>query len=146
MHRRKPSPALLVASLALFVALGGTGLAASRYVITRTSQIKPAVLRTIMSAGPDREIVSAQATITPGHAATAAVATCPSGYHALGGGYLIDELGPAAYVTDDQPTIAGTGWRVLLNNPTRTGTSTVQAVALCAPGQPGYIPASSLIH
>jgi hypothetical protein len=34
----------LVASLALFVALGGTSLAASRYVITSTKQIKPSVL------------------------------------------------------------------------------------------------------
>lgn len=146
MLRHKPSATLLVACLALFVALGGTGLAASRYLITRTSQIKPAVLRTIMGAGPEREIVSAQATIAPGHAATAAVAACPGGYHALSGGYLIDELGPDAYVVDDQPTIGGSGWRVLLNDPARTGTSRVQAVALCAPGQPGYIPASSVIH
>jgi hypothetical protein len=35
----------IVAWLALFVALGGTGLAASHYVITSTKQIKPSVLR-----------------------------------------------------------------------------------------------------
>jgi hypothetical protein len=35
----------IVAWLALFVALGGTGLAASRYVITSTAQIKPSVLK-----------------------------------------------------------------------------------------------------
>jgi hypothetical protein len=35
----------LVAWLALFVALGGTSLAATHYVITSTKQIKPSVLR-----------------------------------------------------------------------------------------------------
>ncbi len=35
----------VIAWLALFVALGGTGLAASRYVITSPNQIKPTVLK-----------------------------------------------------------------------------------------------------
>jgi hypothetical protein len=35
----------LVAWLALFIALTGSSLAASRYIITSTSQIKPSVLR-----------------------------------------------------------------------------------------------------
>ncbi len=35
----------VVAWLALFVALGGTGIAASQYVITSTAQIKPSALR-----------------------------------------------------------------------------------------------------
>jgi Collagen triple helix repeat (20 copies) len=35
----------LIACLALFVALGGTSLAASHYIITSTKQIKPSVLR-----------------------------------------------------------------------------------------------------
>jgi len=37
----------LVAWLALFVALGGTSLAASRYAITSTKQIKPSVLKSL---------------------------------------------------------------------------------------------------
>lgn len=39
MRRFRPSPAMLVALLALLVALGGSAFAAS-YVITRSSQIK----------------------------------------------------------------------------------------------------------
>lgn len=42
--RHRISPATLIASVALFVSLGGTGWAASRYLITSTSQIKPTVL------------------------------------------------------------------------------------------------------
>jgi hypothetical protein len=45
MRGRKPSPAIIVASVALFVALGGTALAAKRYLITSASEIKPSVLR-----------------------------------------------------------------------------------------------------
>ncbi|MFZ0089478.1 MAG: hypothetical protein WAL63_08230 [Solirubrobacteraceae bacterium] len=38
------SPATAIAAVALFFSLGGAGLAASRYVVTSTSQIKPSVL------------------------------------------------------------------------------------------------------
>jgi len=44
MNLRRPSPTSIVASLALFVALGGSAVAASHYIITSTSQIKPSVL------------------------------------------------------------------------------------------------------
>ena len=40
----RPSPAMIVALIALFLALGGTGIAAHHYLITSTNQIKPSVL------------------------------------------------------------------------------------------------------
>jgi hypothetical protein len=46
------SPALAVAVLALVVALGGTAVAAKKYVITKTTQISPKVLAQLRKAGP----------------------------------------------------------------------------------------------
>jgi hypothetical protein len=43
-RRRRPSPSMIVALLALFFALAGTGYAASHYIITNKSQIKPSVV------------------------------------------------------------------------------------------------------
>jgi hypothetical protein len=44
---------MVVALIALFVALGGTGIAARHYLITSTGQIKPSVLRVLRGrAGP----------------------------------------------------------------------------------------------
>jgi hypothetical protein len=68
MRARKPSPSMIVACLALFVALGGTGIAASRYVISSTAQIRPSVLKSLRGrrgptgprgpAGPAGAVVS----------------------------------------------------------------------------------------
>ena len=50
---RRPSPAMVVACLALFVASAGTSIAASHYLITSTKQIKPSVLKQLKGArGP----------------------------------------------------------------------------------------------
>jgi hypothetical protein len=49
MRPKKPTPATLIASVALFFALGGTALA-SHYLITSTSQIKPSVLAKLRGA------------------------------------------------------------------------------------------------
>jgi hypothetical protein len=47
MRLRKPTPAAVIAIVALVVALGGTAVAASHYIITSTGQIKPSVLRAL---------------------------------------------------------------------------------------------------
>jgi len=47
MGLRKPTPAAVIAIVALVLALGGTAMAASHYIITSTSQIKPSVLRAL---------------------------------------------------------------------------------------------------
>lgn len=50
---RRPSTATVTASVALFFSLAGTGLAASHYLITSVSQIKPSVRHALRGAvGP----------------------------------------------------------------------------------------------
>jgi hypothetical protein len=44
-HRRTSRRAMAVALLALFIAIGGTAVAANHYLITSTGQIKPSVLK-----------------------------------------------------------------------------------------------------
>ncbi len=44
-HTHTPRVALAVALVALFLALGGSAVAAGRYLLTSTSQIQPSVLR-----------------------------------------------------------------------------------------------------
>jgi hypothetical protein len=60
MRGRKPSLTGIIAVLALVVALGGTAVAASRYIITSTSQIKPSVLQELR-----REAKASAASLRP---------------------------------------------------------------------------------
>ena len=53
MHDRKPrrpSPSMAVALLALFVALGGTAVAARHYLISSPGQVKPSVRASLRGA------------------------------------------------------------------------------------------------
>ncbi|HTY97508.1 MAG TPA: hypothetical protein VMB91_10755 [Solirubrobacteraceae bacterium] len=145
MRTPKPSPALIVAGAALFVALGGTAIAAGQYVINSTAQIKPNVLKTLTGTpGRYLEEVSQEVTVGPGKPGFAS-ATCPtagelqngpltsrSAYHIVTGGYVAD-LAPGASVASDRP-LGATGWSVSVTNVASGGTSHFRAFALCAPG------------
>jgi len=50
LRHRFPSPAMAVALLALFLAMGGSALAAHHYLISSTSQINPKVLKKLKGA------------------------------------------------------------------------------------------------
>jgi hypothetical protein len=134
MRRHRPSPATAIALLALFVALGGTAIAASRYVITRTSQIKPSVLSAVEAPGPDVSVATKPTVrLEPGHLGASAEVKCPSNYHVVSGGYFI-QLAPGAYVAGDEPTLT-TGWLVVVNTLKSASASEVIVHALCAPGR-----------
>lgn len=131
MRFHKPSPAIVISCLALFVALGGTAIAASHYVITSTSQIKPSVRRALTALGPDVSVQSSEVSVKPG-AVGVAQAICPTGDHIVTGGY-VTELGPGGFVAKDDP-IGTVGWSVLIYNQHSSAISTMRAQALCAPG------------
>ena len=96
--RNRPSGALVVALVALFVALGGTAMA-SGYVITRLGQIKPSVRHQLRGqqgpAGVVPQVVSVeseQLALQPGQDSYEVdpnnfQATCPAGNVVLGTGF-----------------------------------------------------------
>jgi hypothetical protein len=148
MRTPKPSAAIILACAALVVALGGTAIAASHYIITSTSQIKPSVLRalaTAASTSPEVEVVSAEVSLKPGQGIGFARAECPHAgslgsspvtstgdYHLVTGGYGA-ELAPGAKILMDQPAGAR-AWMFVVNNSKGIGVSGFRAYALCAPG------------
>jgi hypothetical protein len=148
MRRSRPSPAMLVACAALFAVLGGTAVAASRYVITNTDQIKPSVLSALGRGAPGYEvdIEGSEISVRPGQVIGLATATCPgagafansptttsAAYHLVSGGYFAD-LAPGGFVMQSKPS-GSDAWIVLVNNERGTDVSHVRASVLCAPGR-----------
>jgi hypothetical protein len=108
MRIRKPNAAEVLAVIALVVASSGSAVAASRYLITSPSQIKPSVLRQIARAtrGETAEPSSLWAISKPGIPLDGAIANCPSGYEDVSGGY-------SANLPE--------GWQIVLQQHTPTG-------------------------
>jgi hypothetical protein len=59
---RLPSPALVIAVLALMLVLGGTAVAAKRYLITNTQQISPSVLKQLAKLAANQGAVGSHGT------------------------------------------------------------------------------------
>jgi len=154
MLRHRPSPTALIAMLALFIALGGTAVAAKSYLITSPRQIKPSVLRRLKGprgpqgpagatgptgptgpAGPTAiaaitEVEGPTNTILSGDAESS-VATCPAGSRVVsGGGSAI--TGDANGIAASEPSADHLSWFVVGGN-TSLSSGTVKAFAYCTP-------------
>jgi hypothetical protein len=160
MHPRKPSPALALAGLALFIALGGSAVAAHHFLITSPRQIKPSVLRALHGArgpagpagpagaqgatgspGPQGPagpvnlspltIVRAPDLLVPPQREATSVATCPSGSHVVsGGGWTGVALQIYGEMSEDHQS-----WIILVFNANSPGSkieTNVEAIAYCA--------------
>lgn len=135
---RRPTPATGIATVALFFALTGTGLAVSHYVITSTKQIKPSVLKSLRgkggAQGPQGPAgaqgvqgpqgpagTSALSTLTtvvgatvvaPNEKVTSAEAICPAGSHAVSGGGFASIAGLDA----SEMETTHQSWFIVVNN------------------------------
>ena len=105
---KRLSPALLVAALALFLALGGAGYAGE-------------------ALSTKSKVVSATVTVQPAHKGLVS-ARCPSGMHATGGGFVTDGVG----ANDSYPLLqqgAARGWTLT------THTLKIPKTGSAAPGK-----------
>lgn len=109
MHKllRKPSPAIVIACLALFVAGTGTSIAATHYLITSTKQIKPSVLKKLKgNKGP----AGAAGAVGAAGAAGAAGATKVVTRGAAGGVSIYSSYATASCVPGEVATGGGVTW------------------------------------
>ena len=92
MRIRRPNAAEALAVVALVVASSGSAVAASRYLITSTSQIKPSVLRSLAHAARGETAEPASPTVfsKPGVPFVGATASCPAGFQDVSGAYFAD--------------------------------------------------------
>jgi hypothetical protein len=141
MFRRipHPSPALVVALLALFVALSGTAVAAG--IVPRAKladnatklQGKTPAQVAALAAAPSSlagYVTVKSATWTLAASASGDFsAACDPGQKAVGGGY--DNPQGDALSLDTRPTPDGTGWRVYLLNLSSTDGASGSVYAVC---------------
>ena len=132
-RKLRPSPAMIVAAIALITALGGTAVAAN--VITTKAFKKQAV------RGP---IVYVTSTVsvpnTGGNPATRATATCPTGTHVIGGGAKVEDL---VNMTVDDGFATATGWTTSFYNGNASAkTGTVEAICATVKRVTGTAPLS----
>lgn len=128
--KRWPSPALVVALVALFVSLSGTAVAAGVVPLAKRALIADNSKKV---GGQSPDTIAAKAAQLPGPASSAAglvtvkatpwslapdgmndfVVTCDSGQKAVSGGY--DDPSGWAHAWDSRPTGDGGGWRITID-------------------------------
>lgn len=98
---RRPSPALVIACLALLAALAGTGVASVK-IVQRSSNIG---------------VMHVKDVFLPGVSAGGAIASCPRGARATGGGaYIEGQPSHDDHIVDSEPAVPDkiNGFRPLL--------------------------------
>lgn len=156
MRWHRPSPALAVALLALFVALGGVALAATSIDgttirvasepgnrLVRNSvtgrQVKESTLGAVpraQAAGGLTGLVTVDSADTPNPHGSRdyAVASCPQGMHAIGGYVSANGAGTEQSIHQEGPDTPETddGWIGYVNNTSATVNDTFTVSAICA--------------
>ncbi len=138
----RPSPALVVALLALFVALSGTAVAAGIVPLAKRSLTADTAKNALKLGGltaaqvgslappPNIYYKTAPWTLAAGSDPTDFTTTCDPGEHVLSGGY--DNPDGNALAQDTHPSADGLSWVVNLQNlsPSSDTSGTLYAVCL----------------
>ncbi len=134
---RRPSPAVIIAILALVAALTGTAVAGGGFLTTKKFK-KQAVRGPVQYLTTNTSVPGGQT-----NSYVAVSAACPAGTKPIGGGIKVpdpDNSG-AAYVADAYVTATGYAGHVTNNTPTTT-TATVTANCVTVKSSTGSPPAS----
>jgi len=138
----RPSPALVVAIIALFVALSGTAVAAGVVPLAKRALTADTAKNSLKLGGltaaqvgslappPNIYIKTQPWTLTAGSDPTDFTTTCDPGEHVLSGGY--DNPDGNALAQDTHPTADGLSWVINLQNlsPSSDTGGTLYAVCL----------------
>ena len=148
--QRLLTPANVLACLALFFALGGTGWAGQvlkngsvgaaqlkSNAVTTSKIADGAVTKTKLAAGVVGGVTASKitkvdspiATVPSNSTGTVVTATCAAGSKAVGGGW---SAGLYAYQLSEGPTPDGSGWTVSFAGTQSPGTVTVSAMCIAA--------------
>ena len=145
MKRRRfsrPSPAMVVALLALLVALSGTAVAAGVVPLAKRALVadnarklqgknpaQVAALAPVPSVAGSVTVRSSGWSLAPA-ATTDAAAACSTGEKAIGGGF--DHGSGDVLALDTRPASGGAGWAVTLTNlsPTKAAAGNVYAACV----------------
>ncbi|MGZ4412115.1 MAG: hypothetical protein ACXVY8_08265 [Gaiellaceae bacterium] len=141
---RMPSPALVIAVIALFVALSGTAIAAGvvplakRALVADNSKkfggatpkqfLSAAASIPITNVGGLVSIASAPWSLQPNQGNDFS-ATCAAGAKAIGGGY--DNASGTAFNLDTRPSPDGASWRIFLADGSTTDAANGNVYAIC---------------
>jgi hypothetical protein len=124
---RRPSPAMIIAVIALVAALGGTAIAGGGFLTKKKFQNQAV-------RGPLTYVTTTTQDTNDGFTSTSfktATATCPPGTHVVGGG-IKGEFPEDDFVFDSYPTTTGWSGRVFANHGSTGTTSTFITTAICA--------------
>lgn len=133
LMRRRPSPAMLVAVIALVFALGGTAVAAKKLGLSALSN---GAKNKTVGVGKLTYVTTTTPDVSDGfgpNASATASAQCPAGLKVIGGG-IKGEDPDSDFIFDSYPTATGWSGRVFANGPGGT-TRTFTTTAICAASQ-----------
>jgi hypothetical protein len=126
LMRRRPSPAMLVAVIALVLALGGTAVAAKKLGL---SALKDGAKNKTVGVGKLTYVTNTVQAQQPDQAVSV---NCPSGLRVIGGGIKLNQpnvTGPdQSWVVDSYPTAVGWAGHVFFQDESQNATAT----AICA--------------